>query len=295
MSELNDPEAVRQQYATYDSLRMRQEIHEKYTVPKINYTEWVLHSFQWRGDERVLDIGSGAGTYFQLLKLNWPEVRYCGLDISPGMLQKHPAKGGLLLGNAVKLPFPDDSFDVVMANHMIYHLEDIDGALAEFRRVLKPDGVLMAATNSVQSMPELQVLMRRAILLLTRTSAAHVQPPVPASNLFALENGTRRLARQFYAVVRHDLPSKLVFPDIEPVMQYLESTRSLREAQLPDDVAWDDVMMIMRQQINHLIQHLGEMAVNKLAGVLIASDRGGFIREFVERQAEVESSEAPES
>jgi hypothetical protein len=141
------------------------------------------------------------------------------------------------------------------------------------------------ATNSTQTMPELQVLMRRAILLLTRTTGTQVRPPAPASDLFALENGSRMLSHHFYAVVRHDLPSKLIFPDTEPLMRYLESTRSLREPQLPEDVNWDDVMLIMNQQASHLVNHLGELAINKINGVLLATDRGDFISEFVKRQA----------
>jgi hypothetical protein len=165
---------------------------------------------------------------------------------------------------------------------MLYHVPDIDRAITEFKRLLKPDGVLLVTTNSTQSMPELQVLMRRAIVLLARTGASQIEAPAPASDLFALENGSKQLSRYFYGVVRHDLPSALVFPDIEPVMTYLESTRNMREPQLPPDVAWDDVMMIMRQQITHLIQHLGSLVINKLTGVLIASDRGDFVRGFVE-------------
>jgi SAM-dependent methyltransferase len=187
-----------------------------------------------------------------------------------------------LIADAERLPYGDGSFDVLMANHMLYHVQDVEIALQEFRRVLKPDGVLMVATNSQQSMPELQVLMRRAIILLTRSNASQVQPPIPASDLFALENGSRKLARHFYGVVRYDLPGTLVFQEIDPLMAYLESTRDLREPQLPPDVAWDDVMVIMRQQITHLINHLGELVINKLTGVLVASDNGGFIHEFVE-------------
>ncbi|MBC7871310.1 MAG: class I SAM-dependent methyltransferase [Chitinophagaceae bacterium] len=282
MSALNDPEAVRQQYATDESLRIRQEIHDKYTVPQIDYAGWVLNCVEWRGDEHILDAGCGAGMYYPLLKDKFPDLIYHGLDFSPGMLGKHPAANTLVLADAQFAPYADHTFDVVMANHMLYHMPDIDEALVEFRRVLKPDGVLMVATNSLQTMPELQVLMRRAIVLLTRTGASQVQPPVPASDLFALENGSRQLARHFYAVVRHDLPSALIFPEIEPIMAYLESTRSIREPQLPRDVMWDDVMMIMRQQITHLINHLGELVINKLTGVLLASDSGGFIQQFVE-------------
>jgi hypothetical protein len=133
----------------------------------------------------------------------------------------------------------------------------------------------------MNTMPELQVLMRRAIVLLTRSGAATVRAPEMPTDRFALENGIRLLSNHFYAVVRHDLPSALVFPDVEPAMVYLESTRDLREPSLPPDVVWEDVMMIMRQQINQLIKHLGELVINKQAGVLIASDDGKFIGEFV--------------
>jgi SAM-dependent methyltransferase len=281
MPAATDPRAARQHQITTDELRTRQTIHDQYTVPRVNFTEWVASTMQWQGDEHVLDVGAGAGTYHQAIHDRWPEVNYTGVDASLNMLEQHDLKRGLAQADAHRLPFAEDSFDVLMANHMLYHLRDIDAALTEFRRVLKPEGVLMVATNSVQSMPELQVLMRRAVILLAETGATQVQPPMPASHLFALENGSRRLHRHFYAVVRHDLPSKLVFPEVEPVMEYLESTRTFREPQLPEGVEWDEVMFLMRQQVTHLIDHLGEIVVNKLTGVLLASDRGGFIEGFI--------------
>ena len=54
-------------------------------------------------------------------------------------------------------------------------------------------------------------------------------------------------------------------------------------AQGAPDVVWEDVMMIMRQQINQLIKHLGELVINKQAGVLLASDDGKFIGDFVSK------------
>ncbi len=275
----NDRDSIRQQYETDSALLTRQAIHDKYTVPKVNYFDWVLSTLQWRGDETVLDVGSASGVYYDAFKARCPQAHYLGVDLSHGMLSKHPAEH-IAQSDAVNLPFADDSIDVIMANHMLYHLADIDSALKEFRRVLKPGGVLLAATNSVQSMPELQVLMRRAILLLARAGSPNLQPPVPSSNHFALENGTRQLSRYFYAVVRNDLPSKLVFQQTQPILDYIESTRSLREPQLPEGVRWEDVMMIMSQQIDHLISHLGELVINKLTGTLIATDDGDFIHHF---------------
>lgn len=275
-----------------ESLRIRQSIHEKYTVPKVDFPAWVLSNYEWRGDECVLDLGAGAGMYYQPLLELAPEIEYHAADIAEGVLRAHPALDGdhalLINGDAHHLPYASNRFDVVMANHMLYHLEDVDAGLREIRRVLKPDGVLIVATNSQQSMPELHVLMRRAIILLTRTGSTHVQPPLPSSDAFALESGCRKLSKYFYGVVRYDLPGSLVFHESEPLIAYIESTRPDREPQLPPDVQWDAMMSIMKQQINHLLNHLGELVINKLSGVLIASDAGGFIHDFVDRVQEAD-------
>lgn len=281
----NQSDVVRRYYETDENLRIRQETHDKYTVPKVDFAKWTLECIDWKGDEIVLDIGSGFGMYYQRLMAIAPMVNYYAVDLSFKMLKAHIAgEENVALGDAQKLPFADNSFDVVMANHMLYHLPDIDAALTEIRRVLKPEGKLLAATNSIHTMPELQVLMRRAIVLLTRYGATQVRPPAMPSDQFALENGTRMLARHFYAVVRHDIPSQLVFSEIDPAMRYLESMRELREDSLPEDVAWDDVMLIMRQQITQLVKHLGKLEINKVSGALVASDNGGFIQQFVEKE-----------
>ncbi|TVR20766.1 MAG: methyltransferase domain-containing protein [Anaerolineaceae bacterium] len=285
MSAPNNRDTICQQYRTDKDLLIRQAIHDKYTVPQVDYFGWVLDSIEWRGGERVLDVGSAVGVYHAPLMAINPQAEYIALDLSMGMLGKNPASRRLQ-ADALHLPFPDNHFDVVMANHMLYHLPDIEAALATFKRVLKPDGVLLVATNSVQTMPELQVLMRRAILLLARTGSTQIQPPVPASDSFALENGTRQLARHFYAVMRRDLPGKLVLTESQPILDYIGSTRLLREPQLPDGVSWDDVMTIMSQQVDHLISHLGELVINKLTGVLVATDDGDFIQPFQQIKAD---------
>lgn len=273
---------VRRQYATDENLRIRHETHEKYTYPQHDFPEWVIQCVDWQGGERVLDVGCGPGIYYEKLIGHVPDAVYVGLDLMPTMIQRHPAPERIIISDAEQLPFPDDYFDVVMANHMLYHVRDIEGVLNEMKRVLKPDGLIVTATNSNQTMPEFQVLMRRAIVLLTRHGAATVRAPSLPSDDYSLENGTRMLSHHFYAVVRHDLPSELKFPTVEPAMAYLESTRDLREGSLPDDVTWEDVMMVMRQQINQLTKHLGELVIKKQAGVLIATNRGGFIREYVD-------------
>jgi SAM-dependent methyltransferase len=279
----SDSNALRQQYPTNEAhLKVRQETHEQYTVPSVDFPQWVLQRSQWRGDEHILDVGSGSGSYYASLRRHWPDVTYQAVDISAEVLKKHPARKNAVVADAEHLPFPDQCFDVVMANHMLYHVADLERAILEARRVLKPDGVFMAATNSLTSMPEFHALFRRGMLLLSTPGKIYSQPPLPAQTNFSLENGTRILSHYFYAVVRHDLPSTLVFPSVEPVMAYLESTRSVREPQLPETIHWEELMLVMREQVNRVMNHFGQLVVNKVAGVLIASNTGGFIREFAQ-------------
>jgi hypothetical protein len=108
-----------------------------------------------------------------------------------------------------------------------------------------------------------------------------IRVPLPASHAFTLESGTRQLSNRFFAVMRQDFPSAFVFDEIEPVMDYLGTMRSLYEPQLPPEVAWDAVMMIVREQVRNQLNYVGQLIVQKLSGVLIASDRGGFIHDYV--------------
>ncbi len=283
MSGSAQAEGIRRYYETDANLRIESETHAKYAFPKCDFVNWTLDNLAWRTDDRVLDIGCGRGDHYSQLIDRAPEITYFALDFSPFMLRNHPAQSDrLALGDALQLPYADDSFDVVMANHVLYHLDNIDRGLDEIKRVLKPGGKMLATTNSIHNLPELQVLFRRAIVLLS-ANGAHVHPPTLPSDSFALENGTRILARHFYAVVRHDLPGQLIFDDIDPAMDYLDSMRDLRQHSLPEDVDWDDMMLIMRQQISQLIQLMGKLELHIVTGALVASDSGGFINEFIAR------------
>jgi SAM-dependent methyltransferase len=280
--------ALRQQYYNSESWRIRHDTHERYTFPRRSFVAWMMDLIPFRGDEKLLDAGCGPGRYYTYLQQHQPNVRYYGLDYSEGMLAEHPAPERVVRGDMNAIPYPDNTFDIVMANHVMYLVGNIDAALDELTRVLKPGGILVMATSSQDSMPQFRELFRRAILLVSPPGSTNdIHVPETMHQRFALENGSRILARHFYAVVRHDLPSTLVFPEVDPIMSYLEATRAVREPQLPDGVHWDQVMLIMREQLNNLIMSLSSLAVDKLTGVLMASDTGGFIREYVSKQDEL--------
>ncbi|MCC6614534.1 MAG: class I SAM-dependent methyltransferase [Anaerolineae bacterium] len=277
---MSDVDGLRQQFADDRHLRVRQEIHEQYSIPNVDFAAWVLERGALGGGKKVLDVGIGGGSYYRAIREHYPETDYVATDFSFGILARHEAASSRVVCDAQQLPFPDGTFDIVMPNHMLFRVPDIEEAIFEFKRLLKPDGLLLTATNSIQTMPEFQALFRRALLLLSnhvRPNSPYLMPPHEA---FTLENGVRRLAHHFFAVVRHDLPSALVFPETEPVMAYLDSLRSLREDMLPPDITWDALMEAMFDQVNRVITLQGELVINKLSGVLVASDAGGFISQY---------------
>ena len=280
---MDQAEAIRRYYETDRNLRILEETQAKYSVPRIDFVRWTLDAIDWDGDEVILDIGAGRGSHYARLIQEQPDITYFALDLSLNLLRSHPcAAERLALGDAMRLPYNSDSFDIVMANHVLYHLADIETGLTEIKRVLKPDGRLLAATDSLQNIPQLQMLIHRANVFLS-DNGVKVKPPTLPCDPFALENGTRILARHFYAVVRHDLPFQLVFDDIEPAMEYLESMRDLRQDGLPDDVDWEHMMMVVRRDMTQLLQLGGSLEIDLAVGVLVASDCGGFIGDFVAR------------
>jgi ubiquinone/menaquinone biosynthesis C-methylase UbiE len=99
--------------------------------------------------ERGLEIGAGTG-YFGLNLASAGVIgELTASDISPGMLrvlEESAARIGVEVGTAAceaaELPFDDDSFDLVFGHAVLHHLPDLERALREFRRVLRPGGTI---------------------------------------------------------------------------------------------------------------------------------------------------------
>lgn len=287
---IDNPEAYRnillkQAYADENAMLLRKHIHDHYSIPHVDMPEWVLQRFAWQGGERVLDIGCGPGTYLGNLFERIPPDQYVGGDLSLGMLKA--LQNGIKI-TSIKigvmdleaLPFADNSFDVVLASYVLHHAPNVDRALAEIKRVLRqPQGVLIAATNSEYTMPEFSTLMQRAVRLLRQSPTQEMGENKALGN-FSLERGAVLLSRYFLSVARYDIPNMFIFRETKPIVDFIQSSRPFYEPQLPEGIAWEDFMTIMSDQVRRLVDHFEELAVNKLAGALIATDEGGFAHEY---------------
>ena len=118
----------------------------------------------------ALEIGSGTG-YFSLNLVQIGVIeRLTATDISPGMLKRLAGTAEALglkgvstvTTEAEALPFEDESFDLVFGHAVLHHIPDLDKAFAEFRRVLRPGGMIAFAGEPSRYGDTLAALPKRA-------------------------------------------------------------------------------------------------------------------------------------
>jgi malonyl-CoA O-methyltransferase len=113
--------------------------------------------------ERIVDIGCGTGRPTRLLVKRYPEAEVIGADLAPGMLRmaakRQPwiGKGAkFVCAEASKLPIADASCDLLYASLLLQWCEDLDATLLEWRRLLRPHGLLLFSTLGPDTLKELR-------------------------------------------------------------------------------------------------------------------------------------------
>lgn len=250
---LTDRSVVNNQYATSTKLETRISIHEKYSRNKQPFGEWIVSHYHLQHGERVLELGCGTGSMWQGVSL--PDGCHVTLtDLSAGMLvtarnNTQHLGADYAICDAMALPWADDSFDVVIANMMLYHVPDIGKALAEIRRVLKPHGRFFAATFGEHGVVEAVLDM--------------LGLPCAVNHRFTLQNGREQLAKHFADVRMKQRDDALDVTELNDLIVYL---RSMQGMTLLADVADD-------RFISALIPHMsdGVLSLPKEYGLFICS------------------------
>ena len=216
----------------------------------------------------ALDIGCGNGKYLPLLASQCTPT--IGADLSIGMLGDVPR--GLwhtFAADVESLPFADDAFSVVMANHMLYHAPDVAQACAELRRVIRPGGVLLATTNGNGNLQETYNLLAKAATAVRGTVTSVLEP---ADLRFTLESGSEALSAEFADVQIHRTTGALVIDTptaLDALRAYYRSVDDEWSARYKLD--WPTLEAALDQVLNAEFDSTGEIRINTAGGLLVAS------------------------
>jgi ubiquinone/menaquinone biosynthesis C-methylase UbiE len=246
-----DKEKVLEQYQNSDNLSARIALHEKFSTRKGVFHAWLFDHVHAPKNAKVLELGTGSAKLWQVNRDRIPKGWTITLsDLSEGMLgdaRKNvvdiPASFSFQQVDAQAIPFEENTFDVVMANAMLYHVPDVDKAVKEIRRVLNLGGRFYAGTGGLTHMKELDDFVEE-----------HMASKLPGvfncmggvTEQFALENGEAQLSKHFDKVKLHLPPdSHLYVTEAEPFMAYILSMA--RWSMLVDGVSKKEVDTVVAE------------------------------------------------
>ena len=191
MNVLFDKKQVRRAFsrsaASYDAAAQLQHAVEARLLESLDYLD--DPALKREPPQRVLDLGCGTGRASIAMQARWPKAQIVSLDLALPMLQQARAASKSAPRSAAKwlsnpfarvpaqvcadaraLPLAESSVDVLFSNLCLQWVEDLDGLFAGFRRVLKPNGLLLVSTFGPETLWEMRDAFAHA------DAAPHVSP-----------------------------------------------------------------------------------------------------------------------
>lgn len=222
---------LKEQYGDSSNLDIRIRLHEWYGTSSADWHEWVFDTIVFEKECRIVEFGCGSGSLWSKnrskIKKEWS---FTLTDLSEGMLDKARENIGEFPNFSYKVmdvqaaDLKDSVYDIAIANHMLYHVPDINKALAEIKRLLKPNGTFYASTNGSNHTKEIYDLV------------AEFDPSLPFgkplnSQYFGIENGEPQLRTHFGQVRLARYESGLRVTNVSRLADYMFSIGTgLREA-----------------------------------------------------------------
>ncbi|MCY6371302.1 MerR family transcriptional regulator [Clostridium ganghwense] len=225
MNVLNTDKKLLDQYKNASNLRSRINIHELYSVNKYGWMKWFFEQLNIPKNAKILEVGCGDASLWEKNLNRIPKGWDITLtDFSKGMLEDAKRNLGnnatnfkFKIVDAQDIPFDDCSFDVVIANHMLYHVENREKAFAEIARVLKMGGCFYTSTVGKNHMAEMRELIFKF------KSQAMTSKSWDITSSFQLENGFKQIDKWFKNVKLKKYEDSLIVTEPEPLIDYIFS------------------------------------------------------------------------
>lgn len=215
---------LKSQYLNATNITARIQLHRDFSQNRQGWFPWIYQNCQIRPSMNILELGCGNGALWaeNLQKLPSP-ITITLSDISEGMLRDARRNIGqedsrflFQCFDCHQIPFPPQSFDLVIANHLLFYCQDISQVCQEIARVLKPKGRFLCSTYGTKHMKEISNLVQEfdsRIVLAADNLYEH----------FGLENGKNILEKHFSSVECIQFKDEIFLDQPEPLIQYILS------------------------------------------------------------------------
>ena len=262
--------SLKSQYENANNISARIRLHKDYSTNKQGWFPWIYET----GISPILNTPSSFTSSFQILELGcgegslWTEnldklqanIHITLTDISEGMIRDVRRN----LGNDTrfsydsfdchKIPAQTDTYDLIIANHLLFYCENIPQVCSEIKRVLKPNGVLLCSTYGSGHMKEITQLVQKY--------DKHVI--LAAENLydiFGLENGASILNDFFSEIELKRYEDSIIINQAEPLIEYILSCHGNQNQYLLEK--YQDFRLFVEKQVQN------EYKITKDAGFFL--------------------------
>ncbi len=259
----NEETNIIEQYKNAKNLNDRIRLHEKYSTNKQGWFNWLFEKIDFSNVNRLLELGCGNGKLWQENKIDLRNREVFLSDISEGMVEEVRNKLGTdfncILADAERIPFKDAYFDSIIANHVLFYLNDLNLGLKEISRVLKSDGILYCSTYGKEHMKEITEIVQGFDSRINLSNHKLYE-------IFGLENGERILSKYFKNIQRFDYKDTLEITESKPLVDYIMSCHGNQNEILGPRLAE------FKEYIDRLLKQDGKIVVTKQAGLFICSN-----------------------
>lgn len=227
--------SMKNQYQNASNISARINLHSLYSQNKQGWFPWVYEQCHIKSGMKILEIGCGDGTLWTSnLSLLPKNVTITLSDLSDGMLRDarrtigaEDRRFSFQRFDCKQIPYDSESFDLVIANHLLFYCENIPQVCQEVQRVLKPDGQFLCSTYGKKHMLEVSQLVQRFDDRIVLSADKLYEN-------FGLENGMELLAPYFLEVTCKTYEDSLLVPDCEPLISYILSCHGNQNQYLLD-------------------------------------------------------------
>ena len=216
--------SLKTQYQNATNISSRISLHKLYSQNPVGWFPWIYEHYHLQSKMKVLEIGGGNGALWTENIQQVPENIFLVLsDISEGMLRDARRNIGskdqrfsFPAFDCHHIPYADESFDLVIANHVLFYCKDISAVCKEVHRVLKPDGRFICSTYGSHHMKEISELVQKFDPRIVLSADKLFEQ-------FGIENGTAILSPYFEHIYFDAYEDTLNVTHAEHLIEYILS------------------------------------------------------------------------